>query len=285
MTRQVKSFFDSNTATWSHVLWDSGSNRAAIIDPVLDYDPHSGRIDTHSADLIVEFVQGKKLAVDWIIETHAHADHLTSAQNLKERLGGAIVIGDGIRGVQKTFKDVFNLGHGFPVDGSQFDLLLGDSGRLALGDLEIISMATPGHTNDSMSLEVGDAVFIGDTLFSPDYGTARCDFPGGDARRLYRSIKRLLSLPAETMLYLCHDYPAPGVGPLACVTVAEQRRNTHLRSSVTEDEFAAMRESRDAELDLPRLLLPAIQVNIRAGVLPDPEDNGVSYLKIPLNQL
>lgn len=284
MSHQVKSFFDTTTETWSHVLWDPATNRCVIIDSVLDYDPVSGRISTESADRVVEFVRQEKLAADWIIDTHAHADHISAAQNIKERLGGVIVIGDGIRSVQKTFRDVFNLGSQFPVDGCQFDKLLLDGDRLPVGDLEMTAMSTPGHTNDSMSLQVDGTIFVGDTLFSPAYGTARCDFPGGDARRLYQSIQTLLAQPDDTRLYLCHDYPAEGASPMAFATVAEQRRNTHLGGGITENDFVLMRESRDATLGLPRLLLPAIQFNIRAGLLPDADDNGVSYLKIPLNQ-
>ncbi|MDH3647656.1 MAG: MBL fold metallo-hydrolase [Gammaproteobacteria bacterium] len=285
MPRQVKSFFDSVTATWSHVLWDTGQKRAAIIDPVLDYDPYSGRTSTHSADHIIEFVSAEGLALDWVLETHAHADHMSCAQHIKERLGGTVAISDGIRSVQNTFKKVFDLGSEFDVDGSQFDRLLHDGEHLSLGDLEILSMATPGHTSDSMSLRVDDAVFIGDTMFSPVYGTARCDFPGGDAKSLYRSIGRLLALPADTTLYLCHDYPGPGQSPIASTSVASQQKNIHVGEGVTEEEFIAMRDSRDATLELPRLLLPSIQVNIRAGRLPEPAANGVSYLKIPLNEL
>lgn len=284
MTGQVKSFFDTDTCTRTHVVWDSGTRRAAIIDPVLDYDPQSGRIESHSADQVVEFLNKNKLALDWIFETHAHADHVTAAQVIKERLGGTIVIGSGIRSVQETFRDVYNLGPDFPVDGRQFDQLMNDGDRLALGDLELEVMATPGHTSDSMSLRMDSAVFIGDTLFSPAYGTARCDFPGGDARLLYRSIRKLLSMPAETRLYLCHDYPVGDASPIECVTVAEQQQNKHLKNTASEDDFVEMREARDAKLELPRLLLPAIQINIRAGRLPEPDDNDVSYLKIPLNQ-
>jgi len=283
---QIQSFFDTTTASWTHVVWDGASNHAAIIDPVLDYDPYSGRTGTSSADRLIEFVRNERLDVKYILETHAHADHLTAAQYLKEQLGGIVAIGDGIRSVQKTFRDVFNLGREFPADGSQFDRLLQQGEHLVLGQLEIEVIATPGHTDDSISLRIENAVFIGDTMFSPGYGTARCDFPGGNAGSLYRSICQLLSFNADTRLYLCHDYPKEGDQPLACVSVAEQRQhNIHVHAGISEDDFVSMRESRDATLNLPRLLLPAVQFNIRAGRVPDAEENGVSYLKIPLNQL
>lgn len=286
MPHKVESFFDPDTSTWSHVLSCAASSRAAVIDPVLDYDPDSGRTGTRAADKLIGFVRESGLAVDWIFETHAHADHLSAAQYVKKNLGGQIAIGSGIRQVQKTFCEFFNLGDSLPVDGSQFDHLLEAGEHVALGELQLEVMATPGHTNDSISLYTAGAAFVGDTLFSPGYGTARCDFPGGDAVGLYQSIRKLLSLPSETLLYLCHDYPPAGREPRAAVSVAEQRQeNIHVHDGITEDEFVAMRRERDAGLPVPRLLLPSVQFNIGAGEMPAVESNGVSYLKIPLNQL
>ncbi|MBT8135999.1 MAG: MBL fold metallo-hydrolase [Gammaproteobacteria bacterium] len=286
MPHQVKSFFDPETSTWTHVLSCSASSRTAIIDPVLDYDPDSGRTRTIAADALISYVRDNNLVVDWIFETHAHADHLSAAQHVRASVGGQIAIGTGIRQVQQTFCRFFNLGERFPTDGRQFDRLLEEGEKIRLGELCLEVMATPGHTNDSISLLLPGAAFIGDTLFSPGYGTARCDFPGGDAAGLYQSIRKLLSLPPETVLYLCHDYPPAGEEPRAAVSVAEQKRdNIHVNDGVTEAEFVAMRSERDAGLPVPRLLLPSVQFNISAGQKPPAESNGVSYLKIPLDQL
>lgn len=286
MPQRIESFFDPDTSTWSHVLWCVTAARAAVIDPVLDYDASAGRTGTGSADRIIEFIRDNGLTLDWIIETHAHADHLTAAQHVKKKLGGQVAIGAGIRSVQRHFRSFFNLGDDFPVDGSQFDQLLEAGEPLQLGRLDIEILATPGHTDDSISLLAGDAAFIGDTMFSPSYGTARCDFPGGDAASLYRSVRRLLALPDETQLYLCHDYPIGGERPRAAVSVAEQRRdNVHVRDGIPERQFVEMRSERDAGLEAPRLLLPSVQFNIGAGRPPAAETNGISYFKIPLNQL
>lgn len=283
---EIRSFYDTLTFTWSHLLWDVASRRAAIVDPVLDYDAPSGRTRTRSAEEIMSVVEGESLRLDWILETHAHADHLTAAQWFRDKTGARVAIGAGIRSVQQNFKAIYNLGPEFEPDGRQFDRLLEDEDRLLLGDAVIRVLHAPGHTSDSVVYVADDSVFIGDTLFTPEYGTARCDFPGGDARRLYRTIQRIYSLGDNARLYLCHDYPAEGVEPRAMVTVAEQRAgNTHARDGVTEDEFVAMREARDATLDMPLLILPAVQVNIRGGRLPPAEDNGVSYLKIPVDKV
>ncbi len=285
MQPDVESFFDPATSTWSHVLTDPATRCAAVIDPVLDYDPDSGRTSTLGADAVLQFLDSKELDLQWVFETHAHADHLSGAQHILKRAGGRLTIGRGIRAVQETFAGIYNLGTEFSADGSQFDVLLDDGDTVTVGELVVDVLSTPGHTSDSMSLRCGNNVFVGDTVFGPSAGTARCDFPGGDARLLYASIQRLFSLPPETLMYLCHDYPPDGQAPAACVSIAEQRRsNIHVRDGVGEAEFVAMRTARDATLDLPRLLLPALQVNIRGGRLPEPEANGLSYLKIPLNR-
>jgi len=286
MQPKVKAFFHEPTSTYSYVVCDAFSKAAAIIDPVLDFDPRAARTSTHSADQMLHFVAGANLEVHWILETHAHADHLSAADYLKRGLGAFVGIGEGIRRVQATFQEVFNLGDDFAVDGSQFDRLFFEDERFALGELEVRVMNTPGHTNDSVSYVIGDAVFVGDTLFGADYGTARADFPGGDARKLFRSIQRIYGLPDATRLYLCHDYSPNDRKPNPLSTVAEQKAaNVHVHAGVTEDEFVAMRERRDASLAMPNLIIPSIQVNIRAGALPLPESNGVSYLKAPLNLL
>lgn len=278
-------FYDAATNTLSYLLVDPGTRRAAIIDPVLDFDPRSGRTTTTSADRIVAAAEG--MHVDWILETHCHADHLSGAAYLKAKLGGATVIGAGIDSVQRTWAKIYNLGPEFTPDGRQFDRLLRDGERIALGSLEIECWSTPGHTPACSSYVIRPdgaprGAFVGDTLFMPDYGTARCDFPGGDAATLYRSIQRLLSLPEATPLYMCHDYQ-PGGRPMAYrATVAEQRANIHLKDGSLE-KFVAFRAARDKTLSAPNLLLPSIQVNIRAGVLPPAEANGVAYLKLPLN--
>ncbi|OJA34163.1 MBL fold metallo-hydrolase [Burkholderia ubonensis] len=286
----VEGFFDPATSTISYLLLDTTSRECALIDSVLDYDPKSGRTRTASADRLLARVAELGATVRWLLETHVHADHLSAAPYLKARVGGAIAIGAQVRRVQHVFGRLFNAGAGFASDGSQFDRLLDDGDVLPLGALSIRALHTPGHTPACMTYCVDDgaqrAAFVGDTLFMPDYGTARCDFPGGDARTLYRSIARVLGLPADTRLYMCHDYPPGGRDVQYVSTVGEQRRaNVHVRDGVTEDDFAAMRTARDATLDMPVLMLPSVQVNMRAGHLPEPEDNGVRYLKIPLDAI
>jgi glyoxylase-like metal-dependent hydrolase (beta-lactamase superfamily II) len=286
MPAQIESFYDQATGTVTHVVYDRPDGHAAIIDPVLGYDPKAGRIATTAADQVVAFIRAKALTVEWILETHAHADHLSAAHYLQRGLGGRIGIGANIGTVQKAFKQIFNLGPEFVPDGSQFGHLFEDGERFHIGTLEAEALFVPGHTPADMAYKVGDAVFIGDTLFMPDVGTARCDFPGGDARTLYRSIRRLLALPDDTRLFMCHDYPPAGRKVGWECTVADQRAgNVHVMDGVSEDAFVQMREARDATLDMPVLILPAIQVNIRAGALPAAEDNGVRYLKIPLDLL
>ena len=286
MTPTVQSFFDPATWTVSYVVYEKEGTACAIIDSVLDYDAKSGRTRTTSADKLVEFVQQKNLRVDWILETHAHADHLSAAHYLRAKLGGKIAIGAAITDVQDVFKGIFNLEPEFRPDGHQFDHLLRDGETIAIGALTAEALSVPGHTPACMAYRVGDTVFVGDTLFMPDVGTARCDFPGGDAHSLYRSMRKLLSLPVETRLFMCHDYPPEGRSALWETTVAEQRAgNIHVHDGVSEEDFVRMRTARDATLEMPVLILPSVQVNIRAGEMPPPEDNGVSYLKIPLNAL
>ena len=286
MTPIVTSFFDPDTWTVSHVVHEKEGGACAIVDAVLDYDARSGRTRTTSADKLAAFVQQNKLQVAWILETHAHADHLSAAHYLRGKLGGKIAIGAAITQVQTTFKRIFNLEPGFQTDGRQFDRLLQDGETLAIGALQVRALSVPGHTPACMAYLVGDAVFVGDTLFMPDVGTARCDFPGGDAAALYRSVHRLLDLPPETRLFMCHDYPPEGRSPVWETTVAEQRaKNIHVHDGVSEAEFVKMRTARDATLAMPNLILPSVQVNIRAGEMPPAEGNGVSYLKIPLNAL
>lgn len=286
MTPIVTSFFDPDTWTVSHVVHEKEGGACAIVDAVLDYDARSGRTRTTSADKLAAFVQQNKLQVAWILETHAHADHLSAAHYLRGKLGGKIAIGAAITQVQTTFKRIFNLEPGFQTDGRQFDRLLQDGETLAIGALQVRALSVPGHTPACMAYLVGDAVFVGDTLFMPDVGTARCDFPGGDATALYRSVRRLLGLPPETRLFMCHDYPPEGRSPVWETTVAEQRaKNIHVHDGVSEAEFVKMRTARDATLAMPNLILPSVQVNIRAGEMPPAEGNGVSYLKIPLNAL
>lgn len=286
MTPIVASFFDPDTWTVSHVVHEKEGDACAIVDAVLDYDARSGRTRTTSADKLAAFVHENKLRVAWILETHAHADHLSAAHYLRGKLGGKIAIGAAITQVQATFKRIFNLEPGFQADGRQFDHLLQDGETLAVGALQVLALSVPGHTPACMAYLIGDVVLVGDTLFMPDVGTARCDFPGGDAAALYRSVRRLLSLPPETRLFMCHDYPPEGRSPVWETTVAEQRANNiHVHDGVSEDEFVKMRTARDATLDMPTLILPSVQVNIRAGEMPPAEDNGVSYLKIPLNAL
>lgn len=284
---EVFSFFDEPTNTASYVLKDPATNVAAIIDSVLDYDAAAGRTSTKAADEIIAFVKERGFDVQWLLETHVHADHLSAAPYLEEKLGGKIAIGANITVVQDVFGKIFNAGTEFERDGSQFDALFREGDKIRIGEMTGTAIHTPGHTPACMTYVFGDAAFIGDTLFMPDYGTARADFPGGSARDLYRSIRKVLALPAETRLFLCHDYKAPGRDEFAWeTTVAEQRKsNIHVRDGVTEDEFVAMREARDKTLNMPKLIIPSIQVNMRAGDLPEPEDNGVRYLKVPLNKL
>ncbi|NIC43665.1 MBL fold metallo-hydrolase [Aquabacterium sp. A08] len=286
MQPHVQAFFDPATWTVSYVVYDAPGGHCALVDSVLDYDPKSGRTRTASADRLIEFVRAQSLTVDWILETHAHADHLSAAPYLRQTLGGKIGIGGQITRVQQVFKGIFHLEPGFAVDGSQFDHLFQDGETFAIGALQAQVLAVPGHTPACAAYQVGDAVFVGDTLFMPDVGTARCDFPGGDAHTLYRSIRRLLSLPPETRLFMCHDYPPNGREVRWTCTVADQRaQNIHVHDGITEDAFVEMRTRRDATLEMPVLILPSVQVNIRAGALPPPEANGVSYLKIPVNAL
>lgn len=282
----VFAFFDEQTFTVSYLVCDPSGVDAVIIDPVLDFDASAGRTTTQSADEVLETVNKNGFEVRWIIETHAHADHLSAAPYLKEKLGAPIAIGAHITEVQHVFGDVFNLGQNFLENGSQFDRLLKDGDTLDIGALTLEALHTPGHTPACMTYKVGDAVFVGDTLFMPDYGTARCDFPGGDASTLYRSIRRILELPDETRIFVCHDY-GPDGRPYAWETTvrAEKAENKHVRVGISEEEFVKMREERDATLSMPALILPSVQVNIRAGQLPAPEENGVSYLKLPLNAL
>jgi len=284
----VKSFFDEATFTISHVVHDPATRRAALIDSVLDFDQPSGRTSHASADALVAHVEAEDLTVDWILETHAHADHLSAAPYLQDKLGGRLAIGHEILTVQDVFGKIFNEGTEFRRDGSQFDQLFHDGDRFALGSLEATVLHVPGHTPACLAYVIGDAVFPGDTLFMPDYGTARCDFPGGDARTLYRSIQRLLSLPDEGRVFLCHDYKAPpGRTEFAWETTigAERTGNIHVREGISEDEFVVMRTQRDATLAMPRLILPSVQVNMNGGRPPAPESNGTRYLKLPLNLL
>ena len=282
---QIKSFFDPATSTVTHIVSDPATSRAAIIDSVLDYDPKSGRTSHASADAVIAYVRQTGLKVDWQLETHAHADHLSAAPYLKQQLGGEIGIGAHIRQVQGVFKEIFNA-KDMNTEGAEFDHLFEDGECFKIGDLDVEVMHTPGHTPACLSYIVGQDVFVGDTLFMPDYGTARCDFPGGDATALFRSIRKLLALPAEIRLHLCHDYPPDGRAPAWVTTVAEQRaHNIHVHDGTTEAGFVAMRNERDKTLEMPTLILPAIQVNVRAGELPPAEDNGVRYLKIPLDLL
>ncbi|MFT3930364.1 MAG: MBL fold metallo-hydrolase [Spongiibacteraceae bacterium] len=283
----IEAFFHEPTFTISYVVADVASGRCAIIDPVLDYDASNGRTSTQFSDRIVAFVREKNYVNDWILETHAHADHLSSSMYLQKVLGGKIAIGEHITQVQQVFGKLFNIGDDFKRDGSDFDHLLRDGEALVLGDQQITVMHTPGHTLACVTYVIGDAAFVGDTLFMPDYGTARCDFPGGDAHALYQSIRRILALPEATRLFLCHDYLPSGRSEYHWqATVAAQRRdNVHIHDGVGEAEFVAMRRARDAQLAVPKLLLPSVQINIRGGRFPTPENNGVSYVKIPLNQL
>lgn len=282
----VKAFFDPATWTVSYVVYDHRGGHCAVVDSVLDYDPKSGRTRTTSADQLMAFVAAEQLTVQWILETHAHADHLSAAPYIRARLGGKIAIGAAIADVQKVFKGVFNLEPEFQPDGRQFDHLFQDNEHFAIGTVQAQALAVPGHTPACMAYQAGDAVFVGDTLFMPDVGTARCDFPGGNANTLYYSMRKLLALPAETRLFMCHDYPPEGRAPAWESTVAAQRAgNIHIHDGVSEADFVALRQKRDASLEMPTLILPSVQVNIRAGQMPPPDANGVSYLRIPLNAL
>ncbi len=283
---QVHGIFDPATWTVTYVVYEKEGSACAIIDSVLDYDPKSGRTRTDSADKVIEFVKEKDLRVEWILETHAHADHFTAAPYLKQKLGGKTAIGDHITTVQQVFKGIFNLEPGFATNGSQFDHLLKEGEEFRIGALSGTTMYVPGHTPACVAFHIGDAVFVGDTMFMPDVGTARCDFPGGDAKTLYASVKKILSLPGSTRLFMCHDYP-PNDRPVAFeTTVAEQRqKNIHMHDGISEAQFVEMRTRRDATLEMPVLILPAVQVNIRAGEMPPKDSNGVAYLKIPVNAL
>ena len=287
MKPSVKGFFDKDTNTVTYVVTNPPGKTCAIIDPVLDFDPASGRTTTGSADRVLDFINGRGLEVAWILETHAHADHLSAAAYLKSKTGGRTGTGRLITGVQATFKKILNLGDEFAANGEQFDCLFDEGDLLDLGGMEIRVMHTPGHTPACVTYVVGDAAFIGDTLFMPDYGTARADFPGGDATALYRSIQRILALPAGTRLFLCHDYKAPGRDEFMWETTVEQQRtsNIHIHEGVSEQAFVEFRTQRDSQLGMPKLILPSIQVNIRAGQMPPAEDNGVVFLKIPVNVL
>lgn len=282
----VHGIFDPATWTVTYIVYEKPGSSCAIIDSVLDYDPKSGRTKHTSADKVIDFVKSQNLKVEWILETHAHADHLSAAPYLKQHLGGKIAIGDHITTVQKVFAGVFNLEESFRQDGSQFDHLIKEGESLSVGNLQGQALFVPGHTPACMAYQFGDAVFVGDTLFMPDVGTARCDFPGGDAKALYASTRKLLSLPPETRLFMCHDYPPANREVRFETTVAEQRANNiHVHDGITEQQFVDMRTKRDATLEMPVLILPAVQINIRAGELPPKESNGVSYVKIPLNAL
>ena len=281
----VKTFFDEPTFTATHVVHDPVTRRAAIIDSVLDFDQPSGRTSHESADALIAYVREQGLTVDWLLETHAHADHLSAAPYLKEQLGGTLVIGRDIVTVQQTFAKVFNEPASFARDGSQFDRLMDDGESFQLGGIPAIALHVPGHTPACLAYVIGDALFVGDTMFMPDYGTARADFPGGDARTLFRSLRRILSLPEQTRLFMCHDYLPEGRSEYIWETTvaAERKGNIHAHDGISEAEFVAMREARDKTLAMPRLILPSVQVNMRGGHLPPPEDNGIVYLKMPVN--
>ncbi len=284
MKPNIETFFEPATWTVSYVVFDEVGGNCAIIDPVLDYDAKSGRTSTQFADKQIEFIKSQQLTVEWILETHAHADHLSSAHYLRNQLGGKIAIGSRIPKVQETFKKIFNLGDEFAPNGSHFDHLFTDDEIFQVGKLSAKAISTPGHTPADLAYQFDDAIFIGDTMFMPDVGTARSDFPGGDAHELYRSIHKLLAFPAETRLFMCHDYPPTDRATQWESTVAEQQtHNIHVRDGISENKFVAMRTARDKTLQAPTLLLPSIQTNIRAGELPPPEENGVAYFKIPIN--
>ena len=284
MTPNIKAFFDAATWTVSYVVYDEPGGSCAIIDPVLDYDPNSGRTSTIAADQLLEFIHAQQLSVTWILETHAHADHLSSADYIKNKLGGKTAIGNNIPVVQQTFKKIFNLGDEFIPDGSHFDHLFADGETFQVGKLTAKAISVSGHTPADMAYQFDDAIFIGDTLFMPDVGTARVDFPGGDVHQLYQSIQKLLAFPAQTRLFMCHDYPPNNRSAEWESTVAQQRAsNIHVHNGISEEEFITMRTQRDATLEMPTLLLPSVQLNVRAGKMPSPEANGVTYFKIPIN--
>ena len=285
MKPQVTAFFDEPTFTVSYVVVDPATKKAAIVDSVLDYDPASGRTKTESADEVIEFIKREGLELEWILETHVHADHLSAAPYIKERLGGKIAIGSNITVVQETFGKIFNAGTEFERNGSQFDALFRDGDVFHLGTINARAMHTPGHTPACMTYLIGNAGFVGDTMFMPDYGTARADFPGGDAHTLYKSIQKIFALPDATRLFMCHDYKAPGRDEYRWETTVgdEKKSNIHVHDGISEEEFVAMRTARDKTLSMPRLILPSVQVNMRAGELPPAEDNGVHYLKMPIN--
>ena len=286
MKPAIQPFFDVVTGTITYIVFDVPGGHAAIIDPVLDYDPKSGRTHTALADQVISFITQQKLAVDWILETHAHADHLSAAHYLKSKLGGRIAIGEHIKVVQNVFKGMFNLAADFAVDGSQFDHLFTDNEEFNVGQLTARALFVPGHTPADIAYQFDDAIFVGDTLFMPDVGSARCDFPGGNAEMLYQSVQRLFAFPDNTRLFMCHDYPPADRAPAWQTTIGSQRKNNiHLHNGVTQESFVQIRQARDATLDMPVLILPSVQVNIRAGEMPAAESNGVSYLKIPLNLL
>ena len=282
----IQHFYHQPTGTLSYVVSDPATSVAAVIDPVLGFSVVSGRTDPEPAKDIIEYIRANDLTLEWILETHAHADHLSSAQTIKAHLGGKVAIGNGIRAVQETFGQIFNLRAPFAADGRQFDRLFADGDSFAIGSIPAKVLTTPGHTSDSVTYVVGDSAFVGDSIFMPDFGTARCDFPGGDASLLYDSVQKLFALPPHTKLYMCHDYPPEGRSLRYEVTVAEQKEgNVHVKDGTAKSEFVAMREKRDATLSLPALILPAIQINIRAGHFPESEDNQISYIKIPLDRL
>ena len=286
MRAQIRAFFDPATWTMSYVVYDEQGGFCAIIDPVLDYDPKSGRTKTVSADKLIDFVRENRLTVEWLLETHAHADHLSAAAYLQDKVGGKTAIGESITLVQGSFKKLFNLSPEFVADGLHFNHRITDGEVLRVGKITLKAISVPGHTPADMAYQLDDAVFVGDTLFMPDVGTARADFPGGDAHQLYHSIQKILSLPPQTRLFMCHDYPPSNRSPQWESTVFEEKmHNIHIKDGVTEDAFVAMRTKRDATLEMPVLMLPSVQVNIRAGRFPDPESNGVSYLKIPINAI
>ena len=285
MTPLVQPFYDPVSSTMSYVVHAGAGSACAIIDPVLDFDLRAGRRATAQAERLLEFIAEHRLVPEWLLETHVHADHLTAAPFLKSRVGGRIAIGNGVAAVQRVFAALFNAGTEFPADGREFDHLFGDDESFTVGTLAGRVLASPGHTPDGVTYVIGDAAFVGDTMFMPDGGTARCDFPGGDPRLLYRSLRRVLDLPAATRIFVCHDYQPGGRPPAWQTSVSEQRQaNIHVRNGVDEAAFVALRSERDAKLPPPALLLPAVQVNMRAGALPPPEANGVSYLKIPIDR-
>ncbi len=287
MNAHIEPFFDPATFTYSYVVSDPQTGQCAVIDSVLDYDPASGRTSHATAQRLVDYVREQDLKVQWLLETHVHADHLSAAPYLRQQLGGQLAIGDRITVVQDTFGRLFNAGTGFATDGRQFDHLFHDGDTFQVGNIQARAIHTPGHTPACMTYVIGDAAFVGDTLFMPDYGTARCDFPGGDARTLYQSIQKLFALPGDTRVFMCHDYKAPGREEFLYETTiaAEREHNVHVHAGISEDQFVAMRTARDATLSMPTLILPSVQINMRGGELPEPESNGTRYLKIPLDVL